>query len=591
MGGCGSGLLVTLATDDYPFPPKKILRGALAARATGAAVSTLTGSIGAILPDLVTTNAEGWACLPLDTLLESGIVSFPLALGPLAGNVGARDLEICVDLSALAIELVPDTNPAQVRLRGDQLSIALAHSAVIMGDASLLGADVSVGCILDNDLTTPGGTPYLATVSFDATATLAVLPNGSFDVSVTSTALSLDEVGVAIVEDCSLPECADPNPGGACLECAVCDVANFGADLLTFIQEALGDLLDPVLTQVLNLVAPTVLDGVLNGRPLSIAAELSLSNVLGAITASARTATGLGLLVRPAPDGFQVSGSGEFVGIDLRLEGGTTATAVHPCVEPLGSEPNFSPGPYPDFGVLAPGGQPYDLAVGVSEAFVNQLLWTLRSTGALCLELDGPEIADLTGGAIAVDASVLDLLVPGLAAAAGREASIRVSVDPRFYASDLPIARVSEQGADASLGAIAVRLPDVVVGIDVFLGGRYARLATLQVDVSAGLEVAVDGTAIAIAIGGVVVNSAAVTGGLASSGDLDRIISLGVDVLLGVLQKTGSFAFRVDMSELTSLFGDAPFTPKLVHIGPAGPAADWLSVYVALEPIAPGAQQ
>ena len=589
--GCGSGLLVNLVTDDYTFPSKKIVRGAIAARATGAAVQTIIGSITELVPDLVTTNAEGWACLPLDLLLENGVISFPLALGPLEGHLGARDLEICLDLQAVTIELIPDTDPAQVRLIGDHVEIALSKRAVVSGDASLLGADVSAACLLDNDLVTAGGTPFLADISFDAVATLHVDEYGTFDVGAVSSSFSLWDVGVQVIEDCSLPECMDDNPGGACLECTICDIANFGADLLVFIQDALGQALDPLLTQLLNLVAKPVLDGVLNGRPISIQTELSLGNVLAAITSSARTATPLGVLVRPAPEGIKISGSGESAGLDLHLEGGTTASKVHPCVQPLGVEPDFAPGPYPDFGLTAPGGEHYDLALGVSEAFLNQILWSLRSTGALCLELDAAEVFDLSQGAIAIDASLLDLLVPGLATIAGRDASVRVSVDPVYFADALPIARVSASEADAALGAVAIHLANVGIGIDVFLGGRWVRLASLAVDLSAGLEVAAQADAISLTIGQVVVNSAAVTGGLASSSDLDRIVDLGVDVLLGVLKSAGSFAFRIDLNQLTSLFGDVPFVPRLVHIGPAGAGQDWLAVYVALDPVGPGAPE
>lgn len=590
---CGSGLLVELSQgEDYTFPPKKILRGAIAARATGDVVSGLIGSIATIVPDVVTTNAEGWVCASLDVLVESGAISFPFSLGPLEANVGGRNLAACFDLAAVAIELVPGTDPAEIRLTGDDVELALENPAVLFGDAALLGADVSAACVVDNDLVTGTGTPYLVSVDFVATATLLVAPSGALDISVSVDSLNIEALGVSIVQDCGQPECQDENPGDDCIECTICDLANFGADLFVFIEDAVGELIGPVLTDVFNLLTPTLLDGVLNGRPLNIVAEIGLGNVLGAFTAAGRTATPLGLLVRPAPDGFAVSSVAGVPALDLRLEGGTAVDELHPCAEGLGSEPTFSPGPYPEFGDAAPGGGDYDLAVGVSEAFINQLLWSLRATGALCLELDTGELASLlTGADLAagfdpglLDAGFIDVLVPGLARLTGPNATLRVVIDPRFTSADLPVARVAAPASEA-LGAITVRLPQVVLGIDVFLAGRFVRLTTLDASLRAGLDVVVAGSLIEIGIGAVSIESATVQGGgLAAGAQLDQVVALGMDVVATVLERAGSFAFSFDVSSLTAFFGDTPFLPTVVAIEPTGPAGDWLGVWLALEP-------
>lgn len=600
LTGCGSGLLVALTTGEAPFPPKKIVRGALALRATGPLINDLLGNITRFVPELVTRNQAGWACLNLDLLLQDGTIAFPLSLGPLEGNLGGRDLEVCLDLQRLHIELVPETTPARVRLSADHLGIALSHPAVFFGDVSLLGADVSAACLVDNDLTGPDGSPYLASVSFVAEAELGVQATGAFDVSAVTSSLSLHDVGVTVLEDCSLPECTDPNPGGACLECSICDVANFGSDLLEFVQGALGSLLDPLLTQVVGLLLPPILDTALNDRPISISTEIALGNLLGALTRSARDTTPLALMLRPAPDGFVVTGVGDEAGLEIRLDGGTAATRVHPCAEPLGSEPVFVPGPRPLLGALTPQGAPYDLAVALSEAFFNQLFWSLRATGALCLALDETEIRGLTasfaGTPLSVDVALLDLLVPGLSALTGPGASVRVVLDPRITSDQLPIARVTAPangparvpigGEAAPLGAIELHLDDVRIGLEAWLGGRYVRVVSLGVALRAGIDVVAEGSKLRLALGKVEIVRADVLGdGLASTGDTSRLVDLGVEVLVAVLGQATSTAFELDVSALTDLFGDLPYKPELRYVGPTGTSADWLGVWVALTPV------
>lgn len=579
--GCAGGPLVQLAGQDYPFPPKRILKGAITVRVTGDTIDLITDRIQELLPILIGTNEHGWSCLDLDEMLANSEISFPLSLGPFNADLGVRNVAICLDLSDLQVDLIDGTSPAQITLAVSHARLAFAKPLIASGSATFLGLSADAACLIDNQLDS-GGVPHAAEVSFSATATLEVDEDGAFHLGTQTESLTIHDLGVTVLEDCSLLECTDENPpADACAECtAACDIANFGADLAEFLNDFIGQALDPVLAEVLNALSGPLLEQVLGGQPLDIAAEISLSNSLGALTASARTASDLGLLMRPAPSGFQVDGEIGSAGLSLFLEGGTSASGVHECVGELGPEPEFTSGPFPSFdGVLA-SGQTYDVGLGVSEAFVNQAIWSLYASGGLCLALTSREIADVSGGALQLKAGDLDLVLPGLGRLAGRSSSLRLVIAPRLGVSDFPVARVLPTSSDADL---LLSLSNLTVGLEAFVDADWMRVLTLQTSAIASIQVDVgsDGT-LRLGVGDVTLGEVAVKAPAFEQADPASIVALAVELIIMVLDN-GPLVLPFDLDQLQSLLGDIPLTVGLVDVGATGAAMDWLGLFLSIE--------
>ncbi len=524
-------------------------------------------------------------CLPpLDDLIASGQLSLPLTLGPFVADVGAREVHVCIDLAALAVELVAGSDPAQIRLSVAHAKMAFQQPAVVFGKADILLTQPDAACVIDNQLGLEA-IPYAADISFVVLATLAVDEDAGFSLQTDTESLTIHDIGVTVAQDCGLEECADANPGNIgdpCLECAICDSANFGTDLFEFLNDLLGESFDLVLAELLDLLSGPLLDELLNGRPLDIAAAISLHNTLGSVTESARTARDLGVLIRPAPGGFAVTGDGAQSGLELRLMGGAAAAEIHPCVGEIGTLPEFSPGPFPQFTSILPDGTPYDVGIGISEAFLNQAIWSLYETGALCLALTTREIADLTASLITIRAGLIDLLLPGVAAMAGRTASIRLVLAPTLAAEDFPVVEVSPADSDAVLRLSFARFE---VGLEAFVDTDYMRLMTITSGIEADLTLTpaaagpgFDLTVLRLELGAMTVSDHSAF----SAARPDEIVALAVEVLVQVLG-AGPLALPIDPGEIAALLGPTPLTADLVGLDAIGPQLDWLGVFFQVE--------
>lgn len=583
VGGCAGGGWSQLAGGDYVFPPKKIVKGAVVAKVTGGAADILADSIEQLLPTLLPTNEAGWVCLNVDAFVDAGVVSLPLSLGPFVADIGVRQLNVCLDLESLAVDFVEGSDPAELSLTVTHARVSLESAAVVFGAVDLVLIQSDAACLVDDDLGLDD-VPHFADVSFSVTAVLDVDEDGAFSMATDITSLEIHDVGVTVMEDCSLPECSDENPGNIgspCLECGICNPADFGADIFELFQELLGGLLDPVIAEILDAVSKPLLDELLNGRPLDVSAGVALGNVLGALTASARSANVLGVLLRPAPGGLSVSGLQTLSGLDLRMEGGTAAAKVHACVGDVGPEPVFEPGPYPDLTGMTPDGAAYEIAIAISQAFLNQAMWSVYETGGLCLALTTREVADLTGGALELTAGAVDLLVPGLAGLAGRTASIRLVILPTLSAADMPLLRVTHGESVLSLS-----LPDLEIGLEAFVDDDYLRVLTLSSSalIRLGLTTRDDGTfellVHDVALGPVVASDLEAF----QAARLDDIVALAVEVVLQVLDGILPLALPFDPGEIESLFGALPVKIGLLGVGATGVAGDWLAAYLTLEP-------
>ena len=569
----GSGC-ARISQGDYDLPTKRIIKASVAARLTQRGMDFVTERIRELVLAFFDADADGRAVIPLASL---GLGAFSTSLGPLDAEV--RDLVLVVDLAALDVTFVPGSHPPRLRIAVDDAVVGL-QQGTLAGTIDAFLFTGNVACGLAN-----GANGRVAKLDLDLEIELATTPVGGLDVRVLPSTVRLQDVALSIRTDCALPECLDglsPPSTAECFECeTICPVVDIGSALVSVVQALFSDLVDGLLDLLADEVANVFLDGFLNGRPLAVEGTLDLAGLFGAVLPWLQTARDLGILARPAGDAFAISGSGDALGLDLVLDAGLDAAPTHPCVGALGPDPTYEPGlrPYFDGVARGPGGQgiPYDLALGVSGAVVNETLWALFKSGALCIDVTTADLANATGGDLVVTARALDLLLPGVTSLAGADAPVRIRVRPDLDLAPEPV----RFGDGVGTPLIGVSLRDTRVDVDVLVGDQFFRVIGFRADLTVGLAIDVlPGAKLGLRVDDVALDRFDLPDDeLFAGARLELIAPFVVDLALGFLADR-PITIEVGTSGLLDGFG-IPIAPEVVALGPAGVGADWLGIYVA----------
>ncbi|TNF36250.1 MAG: hypothetical protein EP329_05405, partial [Deltaproteobacteria bacterium] len=559
---------------DYALPTKRIIGASVAARLTQRGMDFVTERVRELVLAFFDADAQGRAVVPLASL---GLGAFSTSLGPV--DAEARDLVLVIDLAALDVTFVPGSSPPRLRIRVDDAVVGLADGTLAgTVDALLFTGDVACG--LAN-----GPNDRVARLDLDLELELATTSEGGLDVRVLPSTVRLKDVALSIETDCSIPECLDglsPPSTGECFECeTICPVIDIGSALVSVVQSLFSNLVDGLLDVLADDLANVFLDGFLNGRPLAIEGTLDLAGLFGPILPWLETARDLGVLARPAGDAFAISGAGDGLGLELILDAGLDAAPTHPCVGTLGADPAYDPGPRPIFDGVArrPDGTSvaYDLALGVSDAVVNETLWALFKSGALCIDVATEDLANATGGELIVTARALDLLLPGVSSLAGADAPVRIRVRPDLSLAPEPVSL----GDGVGTPLIGVSLLDTQVDVDVLVGDQFYRVIGFRADLEVALAVDVlPGAQLGLRVEDVALDRFDLPADeLFAGARLDLVAPFVVDLALGFLADR-PITIEVGTSDLFDGFG-VPVSPEVVAIGPAGVGSSWLAIYVA----------
>lgn len=571
--GSSSGC-ARVSQGDYELPSKRIIKASVAARLTQRGMDFVTERVRELVLSFFDADEQGRAIVPLASL---GLGGFSTSLGPLEAE--ARDLVLVVDLAALDVSFVPGSSPPRLRIRLDDAVVGLQQGA-LAGTIDALIFSGNVACGLGN-----GANGRVARLDLDLELELATTSEGGLDVRILPSSVDLKDVALSIQTDCDLAECLDglsPGSTGECFECeTICPVIDIGSALVSVVQSLFDDLVDGLLDLLADDLANVFLDGFLNGRPLAVEGILDLSGLFGAVLPWLQSARDLGVLARPAGDAFAISGAGDALGLDLVLDAGLDAAPAHPCVGTLGPDPTYEPGlrPYFDGVVVGPQGQgvPYDLALGVSGAVVNEALWSLFKSGALCIDVSTDDLANATGGDLVVTARALDLLLPGVTSIAGADAPVRIRVRPDLGLTGAPV----RFGDGVGTPLIGISLLDTHVDVDVFVGDQFYRVVGFRADMTVGLAVDVlPGAQLGLRVDDVALDRFDLPADeLFAGARLDLIAPFVVDLALGFLAER-PITVEVGTSDLLDGFG-VPIAPEVVAVAPAGVGADWLAIYIA----------
>lgn len=395
---------------------------------------------------------------------------------------------------------------AACELRGDNNGICPPGAGSCDG-AGLL-ATVSFGLVLSpriaegNQCNDPSLGPCLR-LSVEVTdVELSDLDGNDLDVD-PAPRCGQGEVAPACSPECSDTTLLDSRGDAECqLLCGAQDVL---AGIVTGIAGALESALGTFLEDwVQDALAGSLQD--LDGEPARISDRISLAELL--VDVPSLQPLDLGFLAGFPENGFDVNcpaGADCEVarGMDILLSTGTEPApdgegqSPHPCVVPIQGEAFAAL--YGENGFQVPegtplaatvGGAPYHVGVSLARAALNQALWGIYHTGALCFELTSDDIDQLSEGAFSFRAGTLNTLTGGrLSNFASATAPAILTLMPR----QPPVAQygvLAEGGEEPD--DIVLTWNSVEVSAYVYAFDRFVRLFAVDVHLEIGLQATVD---------------------------------------------------------------------------------------------------
>jgi hypothetical protein len=306
------------------------------------------------------------------------------------------------------------------------------------------------------------------------------------------------------------PNCLDPNAVnlsgvGTCGD-VWCGVANFALD---YILPYLSNILQPFVLSFANNLAcescattadclqlpPNAASTCINGICKDAANTAQCVPTLLGIQGRLAPATLLGKFGVPptAQLDLMVAGGANVAvgsGIDLGTRAGINAVGLANCV-PKAPAPALPQLTAPNFDGDAPdGGNPYHVALGVSEPFMNLGLYAADQSGALCVGLTNAQFALISTGTFGA-------FLPSLGKLArrdGQDAPMLIALRPQTPPSVTVGAGTFDPVTKMPIDPLlTLSMPNLAIDFYAMFDGRYARLFTLTADLNVPLSLIFNG--------------------------------------------------------------------------------------------------
>lgn len=528
---CGSGsgcqnAYVPMAPDDARVPNgREPVDEGVRMRMTQAALDFLSDNIRQIIAGALGSDPSN----PIIVISSTDVVDIGGGVTLGVGPTETHPYEIYIDGDALSanmvLEFVGDDGgePDAIRVRAANVPVGL--DARVFFETDVLVTTATAACDLFGTNGGLGGRPWFTTLTLD----MLVKPrvgNGAecdtgqgeclkIDVDVTDASignfsyddLEVDKPPLVRCND-GLGECSeecsdtvivvDPNGDAECN--GVCFILDILVDGVALLAGLVNDLIGGFLPAILEGAIRNSLDE-FDGSPLAASGRLQLGTFAPGVLPD--SALDLGYGVGPTAGAFDVNDPANVngaQGMDLifksQFEAAPSLTDAsfpvpHPCAKVIAGN-DFSDlyGAFrfeasaadPLTGVYD--GQVYHLGASLAEAAVNQMLFGVYNTGALCLELSTDSVHQLTGGAFPVSAGLVDVLTGGkLRQYAAPDAPVVIALSP----SQPPV--ITYGAGDDTEGHLIVQWPKTEVSFYVLMNERFARVFAVEADIDMQLTV------------------------------------------------------------------------------------------------------
>lgn len=526
---CGSGsgcqnAYVPIPADDPRVPNgREPVDDGMRMRMTQAALDFLADNIRQIIAGALGADPSN----PTIVISQTDLVDIGGGVTLGQGPGETHPYEIYIDGQALSdnmiLEFVGDDvgETDAIRIRAANVPVGLDARMFFETDVLLFTA--TAACDLFGTNSGLGGRPWFTTLTLD----MLVKPrvgNGAecdsgqgeclkIDVDVTEAdigSFSFDDLAATTppivrcndgLGECS-EECSDPfvgfDPEDECE--TVCVVVDVLVDSLAFLAGLVNDLIGGFLPPILEAAIGNALED-FDGSPLAVSGRLDLASFAPGVLPDSALDVGYG--IGPTAGAFDVNdpaGVNGAQGMDLIFKSQFEAApsledpgfpVPHPCAKVIaGNDFNAL---YGGFRFEAPNAQPltgvydgqvYHLGASLAEDAVNQLLFGMYNSGALCLELSTDAVHQLTGGAFPVSAGLVDVLTGGkLRQYAAPDAPVIIALNP----SQPPVVTYGA-GTDEE-GHLIIDWPKVEVSFYVLMNERFARVFGVEADIDLQMTV------------------------------------------------------------------------------------------------------
>ena len=447
----------------------------------------------------------------------------------------------------------------------------------------------------DQSPRTPGAPPHAAEISISATIDPGIGPRPEYHLDIRSAVedVAFGDISIDVVPSeiyCSEPECEDClieilgtcfDIGGRCGECRIfCGlITNAVLDLATGFLDILGPLLDGLVEPVVGGLLGDAVNS-LNGTPAKLEQPLDLAALSGLDPLAG--AEPLGVLVAPRPGRFPVIDRGTGDGMEITVDAGAEAELADCVVDP--GPLTVTAGPVPLPAATDGTGRPYHLFATFASAYLNQVLYAVHRSGALCLKLSTEDIADLSGGQFTLNASLLSLVAPELGELATDRAPVILELKPK-NAAEISLGTGERIGSGPDGGdrvdwLVKLALEDLGIAFHVFIQDRFVRVFEVNADGFVGMNLTVlPDNRLELAVGEIRIDGFTETfNELIPNADFATVLPTLLDLGLGaVLNQAITFDLDLD-SAVSDALGGLPLSLRVNEIFRDGPAEDYLTL-------------
>lgn len=611
-GGCSGGC-DGLTQDPYPDPPTvggEVLDNVVRARLTETALQFLGSSFGSLLggfltlegdqakfyldeallgaesPVLVRDGCDGpgggtdpctpekqtptsWLGFSNDTLQNSLVLGWEdatLEQGP-GLRASINNLELDLDMVLLTnfdTDLVPAA-ACHIRNKPGRAAVTIKELSFVLRIAVAEGPAGPVLELQPEDvLIDLGAGSQLSAVALDITPCDGLTPGD---------------------EGCSDPVC--DNPDAECPDlCEVLDLAGELSDLLINVFQPVFD----ELARTLETVIGDALVQALTDLPLGIEGSVALKELAGSLLArSSDLALKIG-----ASNNLSIAGPSPGRGLDIGLIGGTSAVATAPCAS-AATPIDFSqlvgiPPEFTGFVELATTDgsssvfEAYHVAMTISEAFLSQAMYSVFSTGTLCLNLTSSDVSELTDGQFTLTAGLLEGFASEIVGLTDPMAPAAIGIQAR----DAPQVRIGA-GRELAEGIadplIEVVMDDLNVDISLFIDGAFHRVAGLASDLRVAMNVSrTESDVLQLVVEGITVeNTRQIYNEIAAGADLSGLFEFMVDFAIQTALGD-QLNFELDFADALGEALGAPITLNIntIRRDLSEDGAAYLSAYATL---------
>ena len=593
LSACGGkGCAEVITAPPKPLVPTSLMiPGAMVTRLTQRGFDVIAGQTIELLGLLFGKTAGGAAKIDVTSLLGPIELKVGGGLGLFEGKTSVRDLLLSLSMDSLTISLVEGSAPARIRLGFDHARLGVV-SGVVAGGSKVLGLSTDAACHLLDGIDVGGGASRVATVSATVDVILGVDDQGALDLGVVVAKPVLHEIGFLLGQDCSLVECTDKVLAeDPCLECSLCAAGELGSAAIAGFADLLGPLLSGLLEASTALLLDQLLLPGINGKPLDLEVPLDVRAMMAGSSAALAAVLGpsepLRVRVRPPVGAFSVSGGA----LNATLTAGAWA-AAHPCTLTPGADatdaftklPLMPTAALPTTVHTPTGEADVDLGVLVAAPLLEEIAWAALRSGLACVHAHSPALHHISKGAIALNAGVVDLVVPGLRRLVPADAAIALGVVPS--AAPPPPTRVTLTAVKSATGGpdavrATVRLIDVGVTLDVEARWRWLTLFEARADLDLTLIFALVGGKLDVKVEHVAIADLDVRdAALVEVAGLPGVASALVDVAVALLFAE-PLALALDVESLLDGFA-LPLTARPLSVGVLGDGG-WLWLAIGIE--------